>query len=345
MTFRIRAAVGGILASLAAVLVLSACGGTSSGSNASSGDPLVVYSGRSEEYVGPALDAFSKASGVALDVRYGDSVDLALLIGEEGDRTPAGVFLSQSPGSTVYLGQKGLLSTLPAATLDRVPPRFRAKDGTWVGVTGRQRVVVYNTDLIKPADLPASVFDLTKPQYQGKVGVAPSNASFQDFVTAMSQLSGAKATQDWLTGMAGNGAKVYAKNDAIAQAVAQGQVAMGLLNHYYPNEILKKDPAAHIAVYRFPATDPGSLFLVSTAAIPTAAGKDPRAVQLLDFMLSPKGQAIFVAGEGEYPVVAGVKQKAGQPSLAELKYPSYDLSQLADLKQTAQMIRESGLGG
>ena len=356
MSARLRAAIGAVIASLVAVFAFAGCGASSSASTSTGGtsssqqigsgsDPLIVYSGRSEEYVGPALDAFSKKTGVPLEVRYGDSVDLALLLGEEGDKTPAQVFLSQSPGPMIYLSQKSLLEKLPQATLNKLPAKYRAADGTWVGVTGRQRVLVYNTDQVKPADLPKSVFDLTKSQYQGKVAVAPTNASFQDFITAMTQLVGEQKTSDWLNGMVANGAKPYAKNDAIADAVARGEIQYGLVNHYYYNEIKKKDPTAPIGIYRFPGTDPGSLFLVSTAGIPAAAGKNPKALSLINFMLSPEGQAVFVAGEGEYPVLPGVKQKAGQPALSQLKYPSYDLSKLADLKKTAELIQGSGIGG
>jgi len=342
-----RTAISAVIVSLVAVVAFAGCGSSTSTSSSTTGDgaALTVYSGRSEEYVGPALDAFTKKTGVTLNVRYGDSVDLGLLIGEEGDKTPAQVFLAQSPGPMVYLSQKNLLSTLPQATLDKVPANFRADDGTWMGVTGRQRVLIYNTDQVKPSQLPASVFDLVKPQYQGQVAVAPSNASFQDFITAMTQLSGEQKTKDWLDGMAANGARAYAKNDAIADAVARGEIAYGLVNHYYFNEIKKKDPNAPVGIYRFPGTDPGSLFLVSTAAIPAPATKNADALALINFMLSPEGQAVFVAGEGEYPVVAGVKQRTGQPSLSELNFPSYDLSKLTNLKQTAELIQGSGIGG
>ncbi len=349
MHARLRAAIGAVIVSLVAVFAFAGCGSSSSTSTSTSGagdgSSLVVYSGRSEEYVGPALAAFTKKTGVTVDVRYGDSVDLGLLIGEEGDKTPAQVFLAQSPGAMVYLDQSKLLSTLPQATLDKVPATFRADDGTWVGVTGRQRVLIYNTDLVTQSDLPKSVFDLVKPQYEGKVAVAPSNSSFQDFVTAMTQLSGEQKTKAWLEGLAANGAKAYAKNDAIADAVARGEIPFGLVNHYYFNEIIEKDPNAPVKVYRFPGTDPGSLFLVSTAAIPAPAANNADAVALINYMLSPAGQAMFVAEEGEYPVVPGVKQATGQPSLSELAYPTYDLSGLTDLRQTAKLIQGSGIGG
>lgn len=349
MTFRIRAAVAGVLVSLAAVLVLSACGGAASddsgATSGASGDPLVVYSGREQEYMAPVFQRFEKQSGIPLDVRYGDSIDLALLIGEEDDRTPAGVFISQSPGSAVYLANKNLLGALPAATLDQVSTRYRAKNGRWVGIAGRQRVLIYNTEKVSEKDLPSSVLDLVKPQFKGEVGIAPSNASFTDFITAMTQIKGVDATSAWLKGMAANDAKTYAKNSAIAEAVARGEIPMGLVNHYYVNEILEADPGAPVAAHRFAGTDPGSLFLVATASVPTAASGDSRAVKLVNFLLSKEGQRLLVAGEGEYPVVEGVALTDGTPSLAKSDYPSYDLTELTDLKGTANLIRGSGLAG
>ena len=223
MTIRPRALAGAAIAALASVLVLSACGSSSepAASTSAGGDAgaLTVYSGREEEYMEPVFDAFEKKTGTTLDVRYGDSADLALLVGEEGDKTPADVFISQSPISQSYLDQKQLLSQLPQAVLDRVPANLRAADGDWIGIAGRQRVLMYNTDLVKPADLPKSVLDLTDPKYKGKVAVAPSNASFQDFVAALNQIEGKDATNAWLAGMAENGARSYAKNSAIAEAV------------------------------------------------------------------------------------------------------------------------------
>lgn len=349
MNIRPRAIVGASIATLASVLVLSACGSSSDTAAttgaAADGAALTVYSGREEEYMEPVFDAYEKQSGATLDVRYGDSADLALLIGEEGDKSPADVFISQSPISQSYLDQKDLLSTLPQAALDRVPATLRAADGTWVGIAGRQRVLIYNTDLVKQSDLPASVTDLTKPQYQGKVAVAPSNASFQDFVAALNQLVGREKADAWLKGMADNGAKAYAKNSAIAEAVARGEIPMGLVNHYYVLEIKEDDPNAPVAAHRFPGTDPGSLFLVATASVPSATPDKQQADGLVEFLLTDAAQELIVAGEGEYPTATGVAVPKGTPSLAEGDYPAYDLTGQTDLKAVAEQIRESGLAG
>lgn len=348
MTIRPGAIIGASIATLASVLVLSACGSssdTASTAASAGGDAgaLTVYSGREEEYMEPVFEAYEKATGTDLDVRYGDSADLALLVGEEGDKTPADVFISQSPISQSYLDQKQLLSKLPQAVLDRVPANLRSADGDWIGIAGRQRVLIYNTDLVKESDLPTSVLDLTDAKYEGKVGVAPSNASFQDFVAGLNQLEGKDATDAWLTGLAANGAKAYAKNSAIAEAVARGEIPMGLVNHYYVLEIKEDDPNAPVAAYRFPGTDPGSLFLVATASVPQATAEKAQADALVGFLVSDAGQKLMIAGEGEYPTAVGVAAPKGAPSLTKGDYPAYDLTGQTDLKAVAEQIRESGL--
>ena len=154
----------------------------------SSRDAMTIYSGRTQNLIGPLLEQFNKETGIAIDVKYGDSAELALLLDEEGERTPADIFLSQSPGATGFLAGKGRQGRLEAAVLDRVDPRFRNADGRWVGISGRQRVLVYNAEEVTRAELPESVLELTDGRYAGKVAVAPANGSFQDFVTAMRQL-------------------------------------------------------------------------------------------------------------------------------------------------------------
>ena len=151
------------IAALAVVLAVLAagCGGDR--------EALTVYSGRTQDLIGPLLEQYSDENDVAIDVRYGDTADLALLIAEEGDRSPADVFLSQSPGAVAFLDEQGLLAPIDAEVVAQVDPRFRAEDGSWVGVSARQRVLVYNEDLVEESELPDRVADLTAPEYRGRV--------------------------------------------------------------------------------------------------------------------------------------------------------------------------------
>ena len=217
---------------LAAVLVggslaLAACGGDDDS------EKLTVYSGREEEYVGPLFEAFEEESGIEVDVRYGETAELAATLIEEGDNSPADVFFAQDAGALGALEKEGLFVALPESASNRVPARYRSPEGVWVGTSGRARVVGYNTEKLSEADLPPSILDFTDPKWKGKIGWAPTNGSFQAFVTAMRLTEGDDATEEWLRGIVANDPVVFEDNEAIRDAIASGEVDVGFLNPYY----------------------------------------------------------------------------------------------------------------
>jgi iron(III) transport system substrate-binding protein len=294
--------------------------------------------------VAPILERFTDESGVDLDVRYGDTADLALLLAEEGARSPADVFFSQSPGATAYLAERDLLAPLPAELTRRVEARFASPERLWVGVTGRQRVLVYNRELVDPADLPASVFDLTAPRYRGRFGVAPTNGSFQDFVTAVRQARGDAAAAAFLGGLADNGARAYENNVAIVEAVGRGEIPMGLVNHYYNYRAQAEDPGVPSVNHQFAGGDLGGLVLVASISALAATDQPDEAQALVRFLLSEEAQTYFTTETFEYPLARGVRPSPELPPLSEIETPETDLGRLADLERTAQLIAESGLG-
>ena len=321
-------------------LLVSACG-VGGGS-----DELTIYSGRSRDLVEPLLNDFAETSGIPIAVKYGDSTDLALLLAEEGDRTPADVFFSQSPGTVGFLGEQGLLAPLPAEVVEPVPAQYRSRSNLWVGVTARQRVLVYNADMVAKDDLPESVNDLTDSAYRGKVGVAPSNASFQDFVTAMRQHSGDDATLEWLEGMAANESPVYANNNAIVEAVSRGEVPMGLVNHYYNERFLAEDPALPSRNHRFPNGDIGALVIESSVSVLASSDKQDQAAEFIAFLLADSSQEYFATETFEYPLVDTVQPFGDLPTLAELEAPEVDIEALGGgFAQTQELIDRSGIAG
>ena len=329
-------------AALVALVVALALTGCSAGNS----NELTIYSGRSSDLVGPLLEEFAKTSGIPVAVKYGDSTDLALLIGEEGDRSPADVFFSQSPGTVGYLGEKDLLAPLPEDVISAVPESYRSSEDLWVGITARQRVLVYNQDLVAEEDLPQSVLELTQPQYQGKVGVAPSNASFQDFVTAMRQQIGDEATLEWLQGMAANDSPVYANNNAIVEAVGRGEVPLGLVNHYYNERFLAEDPSLPSRNYRFPEGDLGALVIESSASVLAGTDKTEQAHAFIEFLLDRESQEFFASETFEYPLVSGVDPAGDLPALDELEVPEVDIDELGGgFAQTQELIEQSGIAG
>ena len=307
-------------------------------------DALTIYSGRTQELVEPLLEQFADETGIDIDVKYDDSANLAVLIETEGDNSPADVFLSQSPGAIGYVDSLDRLEELSSEELDAVPERFRADDNRWVGLSGRVRVIVYDSERFSEDEVPNSVFDLTDPQYEGRVGVAPPNGSFQDFVSTMRALIGDDETLAWLTAMQENGARTYPNNIAIREAVARGEIDFGLVNHYYNEQAKAEDPDTTTENHFMPGDDPGSMILTTAVGILDTTDKQEDAQRFVDFLLSHEAQEYFAAETFEYPLAAGVEPATDLPPLDSLQAPAVSLSDLGGgLERTREMIRESGL--
>ena len=326
----------------ALVVLLAAVAAGCGGGDAASG-PITVYSGREEELVAPLFEKFTEATGIDVEVRYGDSAELAATIAEEGDNSPADVFFAQDPGSLGAVDEQ--LEELPDETLDRIAERFRDSDGRWVGTSGRTRVLVYNTDRLEESELPTSVLELTDPKWKGRVGIAPTNASFQAFVTAMRLSLGDERTREWLEGLEENGAKTYEKNLPIVEAVAAGEVDVGLVNHYYLALVKEEQPNAPVANHLFEAGDPGTLVSVAGAGVLASTDQRDDAEAFVEFLLSDDAQRFYVdeAEENEYPLVAGVEPPAGLVPLEEIEGPDVELTAFgAELESTVELLRETG---
>ncbi len=322
-------------------------GGDGEGGDAGSSggdDALVLYSGRSEDLIGPVVDRYAEATGVDVQVRYGDSAELALLISEEGDNSPADVFLSQSPGATGFLDDRGLLTALPDDVLALVDESVRDDDGRWVGISGRQRVLVYNPDLVDESELPSTIFDLTDPSWSDRLGVAPGNGSFQDFVTLMRATEGEDTTRTWLEGLADNEPLSYPKNSAIVAAVGRGEVDAGLVNHYYNVRALAEDPDHAGVNHYFPDGDPGGVLIVTAAAQLASSERSVAAADFLTYLLGTDAQQYFAEETFEYPLRTGAEPSDVVPAATFGAVGGIDFSELGGgLEATRELIATAGL--
>lgn len=326
----------GLALVLAAAVSVSGCGGGPDG-------PLTIYSGREEELVAPLFEMFKEQTGIDVEVRYGDSAELAATIAEEGENSPADVFWAQDPGSLGAVEDR--LEPLVDGILDRVPERFRDGEGRWVGTSGRSRVIVYNTEALSQNDVPDSVFDLTDPRWKERIGIAPTNASFQAFVTAMRLSAGDSRTRQWLLELKDGNPKEYEKNTPIVEAAAMGEIDLGLVNHYYLYLVKQEQPDAPIANHFLEAGDPGALISVAGAGVLASSEQQDDAARFIEFLLSDEGQRFYVeaAEEAEYPLIAGVEPKEGLPPLTELDGPDVDLTSFgAEHEATIELLRETG---
>ncbi|WP_436762236.1 iron ABC transporter substrate-binding protein [Streptosporangium sp. V21-05] len=337
------------------VLGLAACGGaatdttgaTGTAASPATGKKITVYSGRSESLVKPLLEKFTAQTGIAVEARYAATAAMATQLLEEGEKSPADAFFAQDAGALGAVAKKGLFAPLPATALDKVPAAYRAKSGEWVGVTARSRVLVYNPGLVPAAQLPASVFDLTDPAWKGKIGVAPTNASFQAFVTAVTVQHGQDKAKEFLAGLKANDPQIREGNGPILEEVDSGKIAAGLINHYYLGELAKEKgttPDTLTAkLHFFPDGDSGALVNVAGVGVLRKAAQNPDAQALVTYLLSAEAQKYFAEETFEYPVLADAVPPAGVPALQELKAPAVDLNDLDRLEATIALIRESGL--
>ena len=326
------------LASFSALAVLAvslaACG--------SSGDDstLTLYSGRIEPILGPALKQYETASDFKVKARYGDSPSLAATLVEEGKNSPADLFFAQDAGSLDAVEKQGLLLKLPADILAKVEKRFQSATGAWVGITGRSRIIAYGPK-VKASELPDSPLELTAEKWKGRVGWAPTNASMQGYITALRLVEGEDVAKQWLEDMVANDVQVYDSNIPIRDAIAKGEIDLGLINHYYVAEAQAEDPDYPVKVH-FPPDDLGSLVNVAGVGVLASSEHKDEALKFVRQMLSTQTQRYFADSSKEYPLVAGVQPPKELVALSEIPSPKIDLAKLGDLQGTLKLMRETG---
>jgi iron(III) transport system substrate-binding protein len=306
---------------------------------------FTLYSGRNETLVGPLVEKYADETGVTVDARYGGTGELAATILEEGDNTRASLFFSQDAGALGLLADEGRFAALPADLLERVEERFRDPQGRWVGVTGRARVLAYNTEVFAEEDLPASVRDLTDPTWAGRVGWAPENASFQAFITAFRLIDGDDAVRAWLEAMIANGTVNFGdSNIATVQAIGNGEIDAGLVNHYYVYAVGREEGEDFpVANHFFAAGDPGSLINVAGIGLIEGAENADAALAFAAYLLSDEAQKYFSTETFEYPLIEGVAAPEGLVPLSEIGHPDIELGALADLRGSLELLSEVGL--
>ena len=333
------------LATLSAVsaLFLALLTGCSSGDEqAQAVTEFTVYSGRSEEFIAPFFAQWESESGIKLNIRYGDSAELAAQILEEGSNSPADLFLSQDAGALGAVAEAGLFTELGDDVASAIPAKFVAANRNWVGVTGRARVFAYSPDRVKA--LPKSITDLTNSAFKNQLGIAPTNSSFQAFLTALISAKGKDFAKSWLEDLQANGVKIYPKNSAIVEAIDSGEISIGLVNHYYVWEVSEAlGRPVDVKIGFFGSGDLGNLINVSGAGVLVSSKKYAAAQDLINFLTSDSTQQKFVSDTHEYSLLEGAIAPADVPGLNQIGAPTVDLNSLKDIKTTQDLLIEVGL--
>ncbi len=312
------------------------------------GDTLVVYSGRAERLIQPALDAFQAESSIGIQMLTADSTALINRLRMEGARTPADVLITNDAGTLERARELRLLQPTAIPDVEEtIPSRFRAPDNSWVGLSGRIWVIVYHTGMVQPDEI-SSILDLADPRWKGKIAIPSAGSVYlQTGVSVIRALKGDAVTTTFLQGLKNNaGAFVYGKNRQIVAAVARGEVAAGLVNHYYIQRHLAKHPDAPIAPLLTDQGEQGMGLILNAAGIGVTARTKhfADAQALIRFLISPKGQRTFADVNKEYPLNPHVTAAPELPPLQSFQTARVPLSRLAQLRDpTMILIEDVGL--
>lgn len=346
------------IAALAGALTIASCGANSP----AGGDPaapatqtadapsggsgsLVVYSGRNENLVGPLITQLEQAVGQKVEVRYGDSSSMAAQLLEEGENTQADLFFSQDAGALGALAKQGRLAKLGDDVTNKVVDGYADDEGRWVATSARARVIAYNPTKAPQIATATSIDAVLDPMYRGKIGFAPTNASWQSFVTALRVARGEESARTWLTQFKAQEPTSYEKNTAVLEGVESGEVDLGLINHYYWYQRVAEQGADQVtSKIRFlDSTDPGALVNVAGVGVLAGSDQEQAATKAVDFLLSKKAQTYFADETAEYPVIEGVSSRHDLPPLSDLEHPAIDLNDLDSLPETLEMLGQVGL--
>ena len=340
-----------LISLLAIIMLLVACGNdqpeATIAPETEAQQTLIIYSGRKDSLIQPIIDQFAEATGIEVEVRYGKTAEMAGVLLEEGANSPADIFYAQDPGGLGAIQEAGMLAALPSDIISQVPARFASETGEWIGISGRARVITYNTDAITDpaAQLPQDLWGFTQPEWDGRLGWAPTNGSFQAMVTALRATWGDAKTIEWLEGIQANNPLVYPKNTPIVAAAAAGEIDAGFVNHYYLYRFISAEGESFKARnYFLPGGGPGSLIMVSGVGILNTAPNAENAQKFINFLLAKEAQTYFSSETFEYPVVDGIETIV-ETTLTELdaKAIGIPLADLSDLQGTQDMLIELGI--
>lgn len=331
---------------LGGIVALAMLAGFSAGPAAAAPAHLTLYGAQHAQMLDILVKGFKAETGIDIDVRSGSAPQLANQLAEEGSSTPADVFITENSPELVLLGNKGLFAPVDATTLAKVPAKYSSPKGLWLGILARENVLVYNTGKIKPAALPASLLDLAKPAWKGKLAIAPTDADFLPLVDAVAALKGKAVALDWLKGLKAN-SQIYDDDEGVAAAVDRGSVAVGIINNYYYYRYRVETGAAnmHSAIHHFTGGDVGALVNISGAAVLKASKHQAEAQKFLAYIVSKPTQSALAQSDVdfEYPLAPGVAANPVLKPFDQLQPPAISIPQLGDDSVAGQLLREAGL--
>ncbi len=270
---------------------------------------LVIYSGRREQFIMPLIEKFTAETGIKVQLLSGSAAEYALKILDERNNPQADIFFANDAGVMEKLRLDGVLQPGDPAVFAAIPADFRAEDNSWVGLSARSRVFIYNKDLISEAEMPKSIFDLADSKWKGQFAITvPGSEAMISHLTAIRLLFGDKKTEEFIKGMLANKPAVLKGHTDIRKAVGAGEFKFGLVNNYYYHLQLLEDKDNNVGViYPDQGSDQMGTFVNVAGVALVKGGRNPlSARKFVEFMLKPEQQEMFAILNYETPVLPGI---------------------------------------
>jgi iron(III) transport system substrate-binding protein len=328
-----------LMACAAALLtapMLTACG--------DDGPFITVYNAQHEELIAEVAPLFEEETGIEVKLRSGKDLELANQLVQEGDASPADVFLTENSPAMTLVDNAGLFTKVDQETVDLIPPEYVPTDRNWIGFMGRSTVAMYNTDALSEDEMPDSILDFADPEWDGRVSYSPTGADFQAIVSAVLEMEGERVTREWLDGLAENGTE-YDGNDVVLESVNSGEVDAGIAYHYYWYRDQKEagDHSDSTELHFFDDQDPGAFVSVSGAGVLASSDKQTNAQKFVNFLAGEEGQqAIADSYALEYPLNPDASLDPSVKPFAELEPPRIDVATL-NSEPVIELMQEEGL--
>lgn len=305
---------------------------------------LVIYNAQHEQLLDELIPLFEEESGLDVELRHGKDLEMANQITEEGEDSPADVFLTENSPAMTIVDNAGLFTELPEAVTATIPDDYVPADRTWTGFLARSTVAMYNTDTMTEADMPASILDFADPEWEGRVAFSPTGADFQAIVSAVLELEGEEATRTWLEGLEANGVIVQ-NNLVVMQSVDSGEVDAGIAYHYYWYRDREENgtDSDTSALHFFGDQDPGAFLSISGAGILASSEKQAEAEEFLTWLTGTEAQQAMAESYAlEYPLNPDASLDPAVKPFGELEPPQVDVSSLNG-PQVTELMTEAGL--
>lgn len=307
-----------------------------------------IYSARKAQLIKPVLEDFSKQTGITVNLITGKADALLKRLKLEGRNSPADVLITTDAGRLYRAQEAGVLQTaIRQDVKNRVPANLQDKDGNWLGLTTRSRVIIYAKDRVKPEEL-NTYEDLADKKWRNRICVRSSNNIYnQSLVASMIAHKGEAETETWAKGFVENFARKPSGGDRDQiKAVAAGQCDIAVANTYYLGKMIngkdqtQKDAASKVAIFWPNQNDRGAHVNISGIAITQSAKNIDNANKLIEFLLSKEAQSWYAEANNEYPVIADAKWSSTMQNWGKFKGDDLNLDRLGELNATAVKIMD-----